>query len=70
MIDGKWLEVSAKDYVRSVAGDTSICQLAIKSIDLPFNTLGMPLLVDYYAVHVPETGVVSLETTLLKGGGG
>ena len=70
MFESRWLEVSAKDYVQSINEDSSLCRLSIQSIDLPFNTLGMPLLDDYYSAHVPETGIVSFETTLLKGGGG
>ena len=33
--------------------------LNIKSLDLPFNVLGTPLLVDYYSTFEPSSGIVS-----------
>ena len=59
MFESKWLEVSAKDYIQSINGDSELCRLSIQSIDLPFNILGMPLLVDYYSVHDPVSGTIS-----------
>ena len=59
MFESKWLEVSAKDYVKSTNSDRNLCQLSIQSVDLPFNTLGMPLLIDYYSVHDPVSGKIS-----------
>ena len=58
MFENNWLEVNAKDYVFPVDSDESLCTFSIKPIDLPMNILGMPLLVDYYSIHNPDTGVI------------
>ena len=57
MFDEHWLEVDAKDYVYEVDGDGT-CLLFILPTDLPMNVLGMPIFVDYYSMHNPETGVI------------
>lgn len=58
MFDGKWLEVSAHDYLfQQPDGET--CTLLILPVDSPMNILGMPIFIDYYSVHDPETGKIS-----------
>ena len=58
MFDNNWLEVDAKDYVFPVNADENLCHFYIRPINLPMNILGMPLLVDYYSIHNPNTGVI------------
>ena len=58
MFENNWLEVDAKDYVFPVNADDNLCLFFIRPINLPMNILGMPLLVDYYSIHNPDTGVI------------
>ena len=58
MFANNWLEVDAKDYVFPADSDNGLCTFSIKPIDLPMNIFGMPLLVDYYSIHNPDTGVI------------
>ncbi len=41
------------DYVVDVspAGDGSVCKLRIKSLNAPFNIVGMPIYLGYYVTH-------------------
>lgn len=58
-IDGKWIEVSPKDYLYDFNGRGIDCMLFIMPANIGMNILGMPLHVDYYTVHDPESGTVS-----------
>ena len=74
MFGEKWIEVNPKDYLFSVTEDNSMRIFFIMPVNLPMNILGMPLFVDYYTIHDPETGVIgwaphtsSLKSTLQTG---
>ena len=58
MFDYKWIEISAKDYVRDIseAQDLSTCLLMIVASQMPFHIIGLPLFQDYYTVHDMDTG--------------
>ena len=58
MFDERWIQVSAKDYLQPANDDGSVCIFMILPVNLPMNIFGMPLLVDYYTVHDPATGVI------------
>ena len=58
MFDLKWIEVSARDYVKQVGDDVAQCAFHIRPTDLPMNILGMPLLMDYYSIHDAEAGTI------------
>ena len=71
-MDGKWIEVDPQDYVVPFPDAPSECILFILPVNMPINIFGMPLFVDYYTIHDPETGTIdfaphtsSTKTTLL-----
>ena len=49
--------MSSSDYL--IRETDEFCKLNIKPIELPFNVLGTPLLVDYYSTFEPDSGIVS-----------
>lgn len=72
LMDGKWIEVDPQDYVVPNPDAPSECILFILPVNMPINIFGMPLFVDYYTIHDPETGTIdyaphtsSTKTTLL-----
>ena len=60
MFDGRWLEVSAHDYLQQIDEEGSICILFVLPIDLPIAVIGMPALIDYYSSFDPISGLVSI----------
>jgi len=56
-MEGKYLEVAAKDYVKDVsaAQDKSLCKVFIRPLDAPFNIMGLPIYMDYYVTHGNDT---------------
>ena len=38
--------------------DGESCTFLILPVDSPMNMLGMPLYLDYYSIHDPETGII------------
>ena len=52
-IEENYLEIPADDYVVdiSAAQDGSLCNLKIKSINAPFNIMGLPAFEGYYVTH-------------------
>jgi len=52
-IEENYLEIPADDYVVdiSAAQDGSLCSLKIKSINAPFNIMGLPAFEGYYVTH-------------------
>ena len=59
MIDNYWLQLEPSDYVidDSLALDgSSLCRLKLRSVNLPFNILGMPIFMGYYVTHSWEPG--------------
>ena len=59
MFDGKWIEVNQHDYLLELE-DGLMCTLLIKPIQLSINTLGMPIYLDYYTIHDPVTGKITV----------
>lgn len=69
--------MNADDYVQDIssAGDRSKCRIHIKSINAPFNILGVPAFLEYYVTHDWETNNItfrphssSTKPPLVKGG--
>ena len=52
-IEGNFLEIPADDYIDdiSVAQNKTLCNLKIKSINAPFNIMGLPAFEGYYVTH-------------------
>jgi hypothetical protein len=44
----QWIEVPSEDYFFK-SGD--LCEFKFKSIDAPFNIVGIPFYKDYYVTH-------------------
>ena len=61
MFDKKWLTVKRDDYQVDVSEsqDGSLCLLKIKESENPFLVMGLPLYVDYYAVHDDSEGFMA-----------
>ena len=57
MFDGNWLEVSPHDYIFEQE-DGETCILLIMPVETPMNMLGMPIFLDYYTIHDPESGKI------------
>lgn len=60
MFDQRWLEVDPKDYLQQADEFGNTCILFVLPVNLPMNILGMPLLVDYYSIHDPQTGTIGI----------
>ena len=58
LFDGYWIEAAAKDYIMAVDEDQNQCIFFILPANMAMNVIGMPLFVDYYTIHDPETGIV------------
>ena len=52
-IEDNFLEIPADDYIVdiSAAQDKTLCNLRIRSIDAPFNIMGLPAFEGYYVTH-------------------
>ena len=57
-IEDNFLEIPADDYIVdiSAAQDKTLCNLRIKSIDAPFNIMGLPAFEGYYVTHAMGAG--------------
>ena len=56
--DEKWIEARPQDYMFDYYGDGVDCLLFIDAIDEPSNILGVPVLIDYYAMHDVGKGTI------------
>lgn len=60
MLDSKWITIAPKDYIFDVSQgqDRSQCIMFFTPGEMAMNIFGMPLFIDYYTVHDPESGNV------------
>ena len=58
MFDGHWLEASPRDYVFAIDDNREQCIFFIMPANMAMNIIGMPVFVDYYMAHEPDTGII------------
>ena len=69
LMQGQWLQVRGDDLIREVkvTNSTKACQLKLRSIDAPFNIMGLPIFMDYYVTHNFGNETSSMSFTPFKG---
>ena len=60
-VEGYWLQIPREDYLVDISEDGTgrNCKLRFRSIDAPFNIMGIPAFLGYYVTHDFKAGTMS-----------